>query len=165
MALEDKYVSGAFDKRLVPVENSQNLGREKMVSVHTFEVSAADDDGSVYRLIRALPRDTIITNISIYNDLITGGTDFDLGIYKGDNGDVVDKDMFADGLNMSIRATRIAPKNGLGAVAIEDITKSVAELNGKTNYDDKEPSSYDLCLTANTAGTAAGTISVIVERI
>lgn len=162
MAVEDKYVNADLEaEKLAP--SAFVAGDKTLVAVATEEIAAADDDGSVYRLFKSVPHNYIPVRIEIYNDAITAGTDYDLGFYQttvgGVAGAVVDKDALADGLDMSSAAAKGSPKDGLVTVAIENVQKRVYELAGDT-LDAKELN-YDIALTANTVGSAAGTISAI----
>lgn len=131
----------------------------------TFEVAAADDDGSIYKLAK-LPANAIPVKCDVFCDAITAGTNWDLGLYK-ENGDVADKDLFAAALDMSAAAAITAPKNGLtnlgGSDPVASVGKTLWELLGLTVVNKQE--AYDLALTANTVGSAAGTISVVLYYI
>lgn len=120
-------------------------------------VAAADDDTSVYRLTRVLSS-WVPLDITVQTTAITGGTDYDLGCYKistaATTGAVVDKDILMDGQTM---ATASLVLNGMGAVTADLRGKALWELAGLTADPQLE---YDLALTANTVGTAAGTIAV-----
>ena len=160
MAVEDKYVDA--EVAASALGEAVNVAGNKLVCiVNTFEVAAADDDGSVYRIAKNLSPDWIPVKIEINNDAITSGTDYDLGFYETSNGwgdgAVIDKDELADGLDMSSGAANGSEKNGMGAVAIENIGKPIYLLCGHT-IKTKKPG-YDLAFTANTVGAAAGTIT------
>lgn len=124
----------------------------------TVEVAAADDNNSVYRFVR-IPSNAIVTSIKCFADAITGGTDYDLGLYKTaeNGGAVVDVNCFADAVDLSSGLTgtelryEIADINTINEKAYE--VASVAT-------DPKEE--YDICLTGVTVGTGAGTISLEV---
>lgn len=157
MPVENKYV----DANIVAGKKSLNgYGCEIVAYAVTFEVAAADDDGSVYRIIKSIPSNLIPFNISIMCDAITGGTDWDLGVYKTDLGAVIDKDILMDGQTFATALTRATGHQlGLGIVNVDAVRSTLAALSAQTNPDD----SYDLALTANTVGTAAGTVSVYAE--
>lgn len=159
MAVENKYVISevAAGELANPAKHS---GAQGLSSVVTFEVAAADTDASVYRLIKGLPANWIPKRITVMCDAITAGTDYDLGFYKTDLGAVVEVDCLADGLDLS-SASKVL--DGLTSVGIENRAKRVWELAGHTEANRLE--SYDLALTANTVGSAAGTITVICEFI
>jgi hypothetical protein len=138
---------------------------ETAIIMGSFAVAAADDDGSVYRLDR-LPADAIITKAEICNPAITGATSYDLGFYEVKNlvtgtGAAVDKDVLMAAVDISAGKTRVAPQNGLSAVAIGDLGKRIYELLGKTRAN--MSAEYDLAITANTVGSAAGTIEYRIE--
>ena len=162
MAVEDKYVNTnvAAGKLANPALQS---GAQPKGFVVTFEVAVADDNGSVYRLCR-LPSSAILTKLDINADAITAGTDYDVGFYKvGVGGAVVDKDELADGLDLSSGAAIGSEAQGLSAVDIANLGKKVYELLGLTVATKEEY--YDLAITANTVGSAAGTITVRGEYI
>ena len=160
MAVEEKYVSANLEAD--KIETAAFSHGDKTVSaVVTFEVAAADDDGSVYRLLKNVPAHLIPTKIEIASDAITGGTDYDLGFYKttvgGVAGEVIDADKLADGLDLSSATTFASPADGLEALDLNEVQKRIYELAGDTLNDHEL--GYDIALTANTVGTAAGTIS------
>lgn len=123
-------------------------------------VAASNDDGSVYRLFPDVPANLVPINICIQNEAITSGSDYDLGLYEVNNGAVVDKDILADGLDMSSARTVATWNNaGLTSVPITQATsKTLATLSAQTN----PSASYDIALTANTVGSAAGVIKAMM---
>ena len=131
------------------------------ISSATVEVAAADDNASTYRMCR-LPSGARIVKVDLFNDAITVGTDYDLGFYKnaGDGGAVVDKDTLATAVDMS--SARTTPLDLTWEVHdINGIEKRIYELTGIALAADPFLE-YDLVFTANTVGTAAGTISINV---
>lgn len=154
MAVENKYVNSD-----VAAGNRSHgaQGANAWPLIETFEVAAADTDASVYRLFKGLPADLVPVSCTVMCDAITGGTDYDLGFYNTDLGAVIDKDNLADGLDLSSASKTL---DGLKDVAIENRAKRLYELAGHTLANKK--SSYDIALTANTVGTAAGTVTVIL---
>ena len=160
MAVEDKFVNSdvaAGD----PSYGYKQHGSEIVIITETFETAAADDDGSVYRVFPNLSPHLVPLKIDINNDVITGGTDFDLGIYdaKGlTDGAVKDKDVLADGLDLSSAHVVGSELSGLSAVDVADLGKALYELAGDTIGAIK--SGYDIALTANTVGSGVGTITV-----
>lgn len=162
MAVEDKYVD-ADTEALKHTAAAFVHGDKTVVMVATEETAVADDDGSIYRLWKNVPSDLIPVRIEIYNDAITGGTDYDLGFYNtttgGVAGAVIDKEKLASTLDMSSGAARGSPKDGLENVDINEVRERIYELAGDT-LDDHELG-YDIALTANTVGSAIGTISAI----
>lgn len=141
------------------VEGFRHQGAPLIVMKETFEVAAADDDNSIYRVFKGVNPELIPVKIEIQNDAITAGTDYDLGLYETlDNGGaVINKEVLSATHDMSSAATT-SPKNGLGAVDIANGLKALYELAGKAIGAIK--GGLDIALTANTVGTAAGTITV-----
>lgn len=163
MAVVDKYVTDAVEndtRRIALYDRGVKCTKAEC----TFEVAAGDDNGSVYRLFKGLPTATIIENLLVFNDAITNGTDYDLGFYytknqdASSNGAVIDKDILADGMDLSSAHAVSAPLSGLTNVDLPDHVKSIRELLGLSLADD--PGVVDLCLTANTVGTAAGSVLI-----
>lgn len=158
MAVENKYVNAETAAGVLA--DAAYAGTVKTV-IQTFEVAAADDDGSVYRLARISDSDVLL-RATIMCDAITGGTDYDLGLYqKGTSGAVLDKDCFMDGQTLA-SASKVL--DGLQTVGIENRTKEIwSLLAGITSQTRDENNEYDIALTGNTVGTAAGTVTVILE--
>lgn len=163
MAVENKYVDAniAAEKKTSPAFNE---GEKIYCQAVTFEVAAADDDGSIFRVVKNINEDLIPFKIDIFNDAITGGTDYDLGFYEpleeGTGGVVIDKDALVDGASMATARTRTTgPLDGLLAVDIVNAQKRIYELAGQTLTTKKK--GYDLAFTANTVGTVAGTITLL----
>ena len=121
---------------------------------------AGDGDGSIIRLWRVRSSDRI-SGVNIVNVALTGCTDCDIGFYRtaADGGAAVASctDILADGQSMA--SARTAPTNLLGAgtngVPAASISKRVWELMGLTADPQVE---YDVAITLNTAGSAAGAI-------
>lgn len=161
MAVENKYV-GANEAAGKLEKSALSSGSESIVIIKTFEVAAADDDGSVYRVFKEVPSSYIPVQIDILCDAITNGTDYDLGLYKTGLGAVVDKDVLMDGQTLATALTRATGQGlGLGAVDRADATKTLGQLSAQTNVD----AAYDIALTANTVGSAAGTVTVIAHFV
>lgn len=154
MAVENKYVdANVAAGKLTSALQSQ--GSKIFSLMQTFEVAVADDDGSVYRVFTGVDDTLVPMEITILHDAITSGTDWDFGLYLPKSGAVVTKDLLADGADLSSAGT----KDGLGNVNRADRVKTLYELAGKTVG--TRVGSYDLALTANTVGSAAGTVTVI----
>jgi hypothetical protein len=141
-----------------PVMNKTFIqGGRVYSSVAVVEVLAADDDTSVYRLFRVWSGDRV-DGIDVGNDAITGGTSYDLGVYQtNDNGGaVVSASVFASALDLSTAGALSERTYEATAANIDKIEKQLWELLGLST-DPKR--FYDICLTANTVGTGAGTIA------
>ena len=160
MAVEDKYVNADLAAGKL-AKAALSSGAEPIVIVATEEIAVADDDGSVYRFFKSVPSNYIPVEITIACDAITNGTDFDLGLYKVD-GAVIDKDVLMDGQTLATALTRATGHQlGLAAVNIADATKTLGELSAQTDVD----GSYDIALTANAVGSAAGTVTIIAKFV
>lgn len=138
-----------------------------LVRAHTFqavatvEVAAADDDGSVYRMVQVRSSDRI-SSIMVANDAITGGTDYDIGIYQttANGGAVVTKDVFADGVTFASALDYRDLTNNDEATDIAEVEFKLWQRLGLTS----DPMlDYDICITGNTVGSGAGTLSMKVS--
>lgn len=156
--VEDKYVdpATALGNTAEPGANGQEIIR----MIATVELAAADDDGSKYRLFKDVPSSFKPLACTVMCDAITGGTDFELGVYDRNLGAVVNKGLFMTNQTLAT-ASRVL--NGLAAVDIADIgaKKSIAELLSLTPTTAKP--AYDIVLTGDTVGSGAGTVTVILE--
>jgi hypothetical protein len=156
MAVELKYA----DSNLVAQKLSDASKSGKTIKKsQSVAVAVADDDGSVYGLAIVNSSD-IPVDVDIQTTAITNGTDYDLGLYEVGNGApgaVASKDILMNGQTMASASTVL---KGMSAVAAADRGKAFWQLLGLTKDPQKQ---YVLALTANTVGSAAGTINVDFE--
>ena len=164
MAVENKYADANLEAEKLTTAAFAH-GDKTVVIVSTFEVAAADDNLSVYRIAKAIPSDLIPLKFELYNDAITGATDYDIGLYDtttgGVAGAVINKDVFLDGEDIASGNARGAPVDGLTAVDIVDAQKRIYEHAGDT-LDSIGGKDYDIAVTANVVGSTAGTVTVIM---
>lgn len=165
MAVEDKYAS-PFIKGNV-VDKLLNMiyahGSEIKAVFQKIDIAAADDDGSKYRLFKNVDPNLIPLFAFVANTAITGGSSYSLGLYKSDLGAVINKDLFATGMDMTAAAASLNPKtakDGLAALTPANMARRLYEHAGQTIQNKAE--GYDIVLTGDTVGTAAGTVSVII---
>jgi hypothetical protein len=158
MAVQNYFTNDATNVgvKQEPGQNAQEL----IIMIATLEVAAADDDTSTWLLFKGLPNSFRPVRGTLMCDAITAGTDYDIGLYNSDTGVEVDKDIFLDGQTLASASKTL---NALGSVDIADIgaKKTLAELLGLTASTAK--ARYDVVLTGNTVGSAAGTVTVILE--
>lgn len=128
-----------------------------------LEVAAADDDTSVYHFFRVKSNDRV-DKLEFGNDAITGGTSFDMGLYDtaANGGAVVDADLFASAVDLSSAHGRTDYTYEATATNIDANDAMIWELLGLTADPNTE---YDVCLTANTVGSGAGTIAGWIELV
>ena len=139
-----------------PNDPRVHQSRSRVVK-QSVAIAATDNDGDVF-LVAPVHSSWCIDSIAVLNDAITGGTDYDVGLYEIAE-TVVDADAYASGVDMS--SARTAPLD----VAFE--ARDVANVQNAV-WQDAGPSAdpqkwFYLALTANTAGTAAGDIAVIIR--
>jgi len=155
------HISNA-DSSPIVITNSYIASSRRVDAAATCEVAAADTDASVYRMVR-VPSNCRFVTLEVLNDAITAGTDYDLGVYDVADvgGEVVDADLFATAIDMS--TARTLPLNALFEVLdIDNIEKPLWDLLGLSADPVKM---YDICFTANTVGSAAGTLSMFAAWV
>lgn len=157
MAVENKYVNSDVTNGKLVSSLRSGQGINIVTMVETGAVAAADDNGSIYRFFKAVPSNYIPVEICIHNEAITGGTDYDLGLYEtGEDAAVVDKDILADGLDLSgARAISAWNNDGMKTIALQTLS-TLATLSAQT----RPSASYDIALTANTVGSGVGNIRI-----
>ena len=155
MAVEKKWISAN-----IVAGKKENSGLimpgQVYAFANTFEVAAADDDGSVY-FVGNINANMIPLKLDWNSDAITGATSYDLGFYT-EAGVAVDKDILMAQHDVNAGAAMGSELNAMHDLPIDKIGKRVYELLGKTKA--TKENSYLLAVTANTVGTAAGTISL-----
>lgn len=125
----------------------------------TVAVAAGDDDTSTFYMLPVMSNWSI-KSIKVYNDAITGGTGYDVGIYTQATTPVaVDDDCYASAISLATASTTGTE------VAFE--ARNITAVNNQVWQDagvasEPEATWYYLTLTADTVGTAAGDISVVV---
>jgi len=151
----------AFDARPRTRVGSHLHSGSLMVSRGTVEVAAGDDDGSVYRMLR-LPSNAIIDGLFPLNDSITGGSDYDLGVYDTIDNNlaaVVDVNRFADAISMvGGRAVYLNAAYEDSPTGIINMEKRLWERLGLSSDPNKD---YDICYTGVTVGSASGTLGLV----
>lgn len=134
-------------------------------AIGTVEIAAADCDTSVYRMVR-VHSSWRIANIIRYNDAITSGADFNVGLYEtAENGGAVkNENCFADAVSLASGVVvGVEDLYEAGAdEGLEDLQKRVFEFAGESTDPNRF---YDLCYTGITVGSGAGTLSVRVQYI
>lgn len=168
MAVLDQYVNSNFNSTTGQINKLIRQvqaagGVQPRMSRVTFEVAAADSDGSVYRILKGVDPNMVIDKIIVANDAITGGTDWDIGLYQtGIGGAVIDADCFnGAGLDLSTAHATLSSLVALNGFAAQDIAAPEQKLwEWASETVGRHQGSYDICLTANTVGSAAGTVTV-----
>lgn len=169
MAVLDKYVDASLVAGKLLAGATSTQGSRLLGVSTTFAVAAADDDGSIFRVIPNIPATAVLRSLRISCDALTGSTAWNVGLYKPGVGNGVAKTsggsslvaLLASGLNLSAGYSRILGLDGLSAVSIADCTKSLWELGSQLiNSRDQ---AFDIALTATTIGSGAGNVLVNAE--
>jgi len=125
------------------------------------------NDGDTVILARNLPLSARIVAIDVKTAIsITGGTDYDIGLYKAgssdgdDLGDVIDADILADGIDCD--AGVALGTDLLGSGLTFNKYKTLGEL---LDYDQGEApvGGVHVVLTLNTAGTGDGDMDLEIK--
>lgn len=141
------------------IPSVQIFGGKLRQIVEKVSVTDTDDDGSIYIFAPVRTSDRI-AKIEVMNTVVTGGTDYDIGLYTT-AGVAVVKDCYANGISMA--TGRSAPVEvSYGDRGIGQVKNQVWQDAGLTS----DPQlTYYLALTGNTVGTASGTISTLVTFV
>jgi hypothetical protein len=126
-------------------------------SIAVVEVAADDDDSSIYRFCRVRSSDRI-SQLTVFNDAIVGGSAFDCGPYDtAENGSaVVSGQLFASAVDLT-SGTTLGVEMLSEALDIANLEKPIWQLLALTIDPNKM---YDVCLKATTVGSGAGTITM-----
>lgn len=127
-------------------------GRRRGI-VGSVTVAASDDNGSTYSLC-PVRSSWVIPSIRLFNDAITGGTGFDVGLYDTDLS-AVDDDAYASAVSLASAST-VGVERAFGARDIATMGQKVWQDAGLS----ADPMTwYYLVLTGDTVGTASGDVS------
>lgn len=127
-------------------------------SITTVAVAAADDDDSVYYVL-PVHSSWAITSIKVFNDAITSGTGYDVGLYTVELAAIND-DIYASAISMATARVTDPAELAVEGRDINILGRPVWEDAGAT----EDPFLwYLLALTADTVGSAAGDITVVVQ--
>ncbi len=162
MAVQNKYIHAdlvAATKQTTAAFRAQGTQIIKMIA--TFEVAAADDDGSIYRVFPNIPASYVPVSLRLACDALTGSTSWDVGLYKPNLGDVVADNILGSAIDLAAGYSRILAKDGLVSVDLADCQKSLWELASQTIT--TKATVFDIALTADTVGSGAGTVTVTAE--
>lgn len=134
----------------------------------TASIGATDSATSVYRIIKGLRPQMIITSIALYNDALGSGAVISIGVYKPKTGAMlttaaVNASLFGTGI-----AVATAPGNGVSTNGVNNITpanrfKTIADLLGLSTKN--LPEAYDLAITLTTAGGSAGVVAASITMV
>lgn len=145
------------------VMNPLNLmGGVLREQVGTVEIAAGDDNNSVYRVGR-VHSSWRVSEIKRFNDAITSGSDFNVGLYETaeDGGDAVDDNLFADAVSLA-SASAVGVNDVFEALGVENVEKSVWEALGLAS----DPGLwYDVAYTGVAVGSGAGTLSAQIRYV
>jgi len=154
MSLEDKYVNANLvaGKKAKPALSSMDDSRG---FIKQFEIAAADNANSIYRFLKAVPGEMILSELLLSFDAFGAGGLLNVGIYESKvGGATYDDNAFASGVDVSAAA---AKQNGLAAIDLADREKRLFELAGHDSDTKKEYYDLGIKITAKGA-TGLGTV-------
>ncbi len=165
MTVQDKYVSAALASGKIEMAALANGARiVQMVQTEEIAATPTDEILSVYRFFKGLNGNLIPTKIEVFGDTAIVALVADVGLYEqGVGGLVVDSDAFGSALNIAGITTATIALDGMGAVDIANRRKKIYEHAGHTVKTSKD--GYDICLTATTAATTGGTVTIVATFI
>ena len=126
MAVENKYTNADVISQNKAITGQG--GHELVVLTGYAAIAAADDDGSVYGVFKAVPSSFRPVRITVQCTAITGGTDYELGVYQPGTtapGAVVNKGLFMTNQTL---ATASRSLDGLAAVTVAVVLAVLARL-------------------------------------
>lgn len=169
MAVIDAYVDSlvdAFGAAPVMTDAIKMGGSGIKVRVAEVVVNAGDDDGSKYRLFKVGANEVPIL-CAVSNTAITGGTSYDLGLYRmGTGGAVKIKDVFMTATTMASARASLWPATAANGLA--NLVSSTAGISNRRMFEHAGDTmrtkqiEYDFTLTANTIGTVLGAVTVLL---
>jgi len=139
-------------------------GCRPIIKAATVEVAAADDPTSVYRFFR-VHSSWRMALLFLANDAIASGTSYDIGLHQiaENGGAVLDADFWGSAVSMA------SARSVWTEISAEGVTtpganpanceKAIWEQNIAVTATDPNRW-YDVTMTANVIGSAAGTISL-----
>jgi hypothetical protein len=132
-------------------------------SVGTVEAAAADDNDSIYRMVR-VPSSARITNVFVASDAVTGSSDVNVGVWQtaANGGAVVSENLFGDAVDLSSAVAFTDVILETTATDIVNVEKRLWEMLSLTVDPMRD---YDICLKAVAAASAAGTYSMKVRFV
>lgn len=144
------------------------------------QIAASDNNGSVYRLFKNLSQNMVITGIVLANTSLTSGVSYGLGLYATNLSLTTATTIgyFSGVMNLVTAHASITAGTALDALAGISISTVGAQGTAGTAYSNRlfehagltintnnRPDAYDLCLTATTASTVAGTVGVLITYV
>lgn len=134
---------------------------EERVFVINFETAAADDNDSIYRLMR-VPANWVPISLTVDCDAITGMSDVNIGFHRtlemGGAAAETDANILDDAKDFS---SALINSWGMTDMDPANKGKTVGELAGKTVL--TQDTEYDLTLLAIAAASTAATIAITAK--
>ena len=132
-------------------------------TVGTVEAAAADDNDSIYRMVR-VPSNCRVTSILLASDAVTGSSDVNVGVWQtaANGGALVNENIFADAVDLSSATVFTEVILETTATDIVNVEKRLWELLALTVDPMRD---YDICLKAVAAASAAGTYAMKLKYV
>lgn len=147
----------ALNPPVLPQAKTNGASVQAVTSI--VSIATTDSATSKWRFAR-LPSNTLLHQLTVATTAQAGSTDFDIGVaYNPDKnvGATISVNCLADALTLASASRTL---DGLKDVSIADSAKELWQLAGLTS----DPScDLDLIFTANTIGSAGGTVGFKTE--
>jgi hypothetical protein len=182
MAVINAYVNPLIQGNLITksLRALQGNGSDGGNALAIVNIAASDNNGSVYRLFKNLDARITILALNVFNSALTTGTSYGLGLYLPNLSLVTQTTVsyFSGVMNLTTTHGTSplygATLDGLAGLAIATAgpsgqagtvwTNRLFEHAGLLVQAQPSPvDAFDLCLTATTASTVAGTVIVSMQ--
>ena len=124
-----------------------------------FDTVAADDAGSIYRVLKAIPSSAVFQRLNIWTDGVTGMNDVNVSLYKVGVGSAeVGTEVLGSAIDLSSAVLPTAAKDGMINITNTNRAKSLWQLASETLVD--RQFAYDIALVSVADLSEADTIVV-----
>lgn len=162
MAVINAFVTNNIEAQAADIcIAARNAGSVLRAVAFNFEVAAADDNASIYRICK-IPSTAIPLSLRIANDATAGLTNPSFGVYRPleVGGAVIAVAVLMAATDLNAGTATLTEKF---APAIADVGKDILSLSGVADVDKvKYSGSLDVAMTTAAGVSAAGTISGIL---
>lgn len=159
-----------FEMRPIVLADSPNNAGNIRVKREIASVNASHNNGDTYALF-TLPLIAFVDDIQIIHAPITGGTNYDFGVYQITNnslGAAIDADILADGVNLTSAREEWSSifSNGANSAGVNQINQALWQIAGYASYDaaiEANKTGQVYCvMTASTVGSTTADVGVKV---
>jgi hypothetical protein len=186
MAVQNYYVNPLISGNQITksLRAFQGNGGDGGNAIAIVNILASDNNGSIYRLWKNIDSRITIIGLNVFNSALTSGTSYGLSLYQPNLSTVLANGLSASyfsGVMSLVTAHGTSPLfggtlDGLAGLAIATAGPSGQAGTVWTNRlfehagyliqaQPSPPDAFDICLTATTASTVAGTVIVSMQYV